>query len=116
VNVPSVVREGEPLEVGHLEAVSVPFMGEGESVGVPVPTTGVIEGEEEEEGDTLNNGVAVEFIAPANDKEGIEENVGDTVDVAVSPPTRSVPVCETLTVGVAPKPFEAVGPLPSPRD
>ncbi len=116
VNVPSVVREGEPLEVGHLEAVSVPFMGEGESVGVSVPPTGVMEGEEEEEGDTLDHGLAVEFIAPANDKEGGEENVGDTVDVAVSPPTRSVPVCETLTVGVAPIPLEAVGPLPSPRD
>ena len=113
---PSVVREGEPLEVGHLEAVSDPFRGEGESVGVPVPPTGVIEGEEEEEGDKLNNGVAVEFMAPAKDKEGGEENVGDTVDVAVSPPTSSVPVCDTLTVGVAPIPLEAVGPLPSPGD
>ena len=71
--------------------------------------------EGEEDWDTLvpPPGVAVERFS--HEKVGGLEGVGDTVDVAVSPPAKSsgVPVCEVLTVGVVPPtPFEAVAPPP----
>ncbi len=104
--------------MGQFEGVPEAIMGwEGESLGVgvaPAPP-GEREGEEEEVWDTLAPEVAVDSKGPAKEREGGLEGVADTVEVAVPPPGAcSVPVCEALTVGVAPPaPFgEAVGPPP----